>query len=314
MTRFYSSDNIVIYCSDVLDALREMPSESVHCAITSPPYFALRSYLPDGHPDKAKEIGLEASPAAWIDKMVEVFGEVKRVLRRDGLCFVNCGDAYARGGGDHSTGNADTGIRTGRTGRDAMIFKRGSDKPPRGLPAKNLLMMPARLAIALQDDGWILRSDIAWIKRAPMPESCKDRPTKSWEHLFMFAKSGRYYYDAEAVKESAVTDPESKAAMMFGSANGKNNTSEKAHAADLGHRWEIAPSRNMRDVLWLSPEPSNLPHYAAYPRALVRPCVRAGTSERGCCGAMVKKLKIRADLSESEREMVYRRLGAKGVL
>ena len=328
MKPYYQSDSVCVYNADVLDALRAMPSESVHCVITSPPYHGLRDYGtakweggsaecdhkernarndPDRdtrHTDGRdpatqglvgcqdaiqyrdtcrkcgavrvdKQIGLEPTFNDWLVKMVEVFREVKRVLRSDGTCWINCGDGYA---GSQQTGGNGKRRDGGRKRLDELRVSQADVKTVSHLPPKSLLMMPARLAIAMQEDGWLLRSDIAWVKRAPMPESVRDRPSKSYEHLFMFAKSGRYYYDAFAVREPAQDWGTRDRSNMR---NGTTDPKLKHHG--LTDCNSEASGRNLRDVWWLSPEPSNLSHYAAYPRALVRPCIRAGTSEKGCC-------------------------------
>ena len=189
--------SIRLLAGDCRDILQGLPAESVQCVVTSPPYYALRSYLHAEHPDKHREIGSEATPAEYLATMVQVFREIRRVLRADGTCWVNMGDSYAgnteSNGRSHSVIGA-AGNRAGAGERKQGI--RGGAKP------KDLLMMPARLAIALQQDGWWVRSDIIWHKPNPMPESVTDRPTSAHEHVFLLTKSARYYYDADAVREA----------------------------------------------------------------------------------------------------------------
>ena len=180
-----------ILIGDVLVRLRELPDESVNCVVTSPPYWGLRDY------GVAGQIGLEDSPQEFIRKLVVVFREVRRVLRRDGTCWVNMGDCYTdggRGSDDHST-------LEGSRNNQAECRKVDVRTKFTGLKRKDLVGQPWRLAFALQDDGWWLRQDIIWSKPNPMPESVRDRCTKSHEYIFLLTKSRRYYYDAEAILE-----------------------------------------------------------------------------------------------------------------
>ncbi|KAF0093465.1 MAG: Prophage PssSM-02 DNA methylase N-4/N-6 [Puniceicoccaceae bacterium 5H] len=195
------NDLLTILQGDVLERLRELTDNSVQCVVTSPPYWGLRDYGVDG------QIGLEPTPAEFIAKMVAVFAEVRRVLRRDGTCWVNMGDSYATAGSSakeaaqrqHSTrynnGNATgNGCTTWGSRAQPRAKTTGHYKP------KDKLLMPHRLAIALCDDGWWIRSDIVWHKPNPMPESCRDRPTTAHEYLFLLTKSARYFYDADAIR------------------------------------------------------------------------------------------------------------------
>jgi DNA modification methylase len=178
----------MIYTGDSLKILRTLADESVQCAVTSPPYFRLRDYGVKG------QIGLERTIPEYLARLVEVFREVRRVLRDDGTLWVNMGDSYAN---DTKWG----GVTGGRHAMALHGAPVGRVKVQTGLKAKDLMGMPWRLAFALQDDGWYLRSDIIWHKPNPMPDSVKDRPTKSHEYLFLLAKSERYYYDGDAIKE-----------------------------------------------------------------------------------------------------------------
>lgn len=186
---------VKIINADVLEGLKRIADGSVQCVVTSPPYWGLRDYGVDG------QIGLEATPAAFVARMVEVFREVRRVLRKDGTCWVNLGDSYATGTrsargattiqGDH--------VPAGWAGRSQSV-RCGT---PHGIKTKDLVGIPWRVAFALQDDGWWLRQDIIWHKPNPMPESVTDRCTKAHEYVFLLTKAERYFYDAEAVKEKA---------------------------------------------------------------------------------------------------------------
>jgi len=189
----YKSERVTLYCGDCLAVLRQMPEGSVHCVVTSPPYWGLRCYGVDG------QLGLEATPDEFIAKMVEVFAEVRRVLRSDGVCWVNLGDSYNGIGGPGKQNGGPIGP-TAATAIEGTQGRRVS-----GLKPKDLCGIPWRVALALQADGWWLRSDIIWAKPNPMPESCTDRPTKSHEYVFLLTKNSRYYYDAEAIRDESNT-------------------------------------------------------------------------------------------------------------
>ncbi|PIG25463.1 DNA methylase [Janthinobacterium sp. 35] len=193
---------IKILIGDVREQLRTLAADSVHCCVTSPPYWGLRDYGIDG------QIGLEASPAEFIGVMVDVFEEVRRVLRPDGTCWINMGDSYATGAGKVNTapGGGTQGERwTGVRGDDKAPARGPMTQPNRmpqpGLKPKDLCMMPHRLAIALQAAGWWVRQDIVWSKPNPMPESMRDRCTKSHEYIFLLTKSEKYYFDQDAICE-----------------------------------------------------------------------------------------------------------------
>lgn len=188
--------SIQILRGDCRDVLRTLPDASVHCCVTSPPYWGLRSYMPAGHPDKHMEIGSEPTLQAWVDTMVDVFREVRRVLRDDGTVFLNLGDAYAN---DGKWGGA-TGGKQAYLDDDSRE-RVGRQKLHTGLKPKDLMGQPWRVAFALQDDGWWLRQEIIWAKKNPMPESIRDRFTKAHEHVFMLSKSAKYYFDFDAVQE-----------------------------------------------------------------------------------------------------------------
>ena len=171
----------MILAGDCLAQLKTLPDASVQCCVTSPPYWGLRDYGVEG------QLGLESTPDAYVQKMVQVFREVRRVLKDDGTCWVNLGDSYSAGSSNpspkHSTDNV------------GMVRRVGDLAP------KNLVGIPWRVAFALQADGWYLRSDIIWAKPNPMPESVTDRPTKAHEYLFLLTKSERYFYDAKSIGE-----------------------------------------------------------------------------------------------------------------
>lgn len=198
---------------DVRLVLPTLESDSVHCVVTSPPYWGLRSYLPDDHPDKHLEIGSEPSLEEWVATMVEVFREVRRVLRPDGTLWLNLGDAYVGSRRGPDTGGSLQGARANqeqsRLAQRAMVASARRDREPvprsdvfvPGLKAKDMMGQPWRVAFALQADGWWLRQEIIWSKPNPMPESARDRCTKAHEHVFLLSKSERYWFDFDAMQE-----------------------------------------------------------------------------------------------------------------
>ena len=246
---------------DVIDCLRSLPDACVQCVMTSPPYWGLRDYGVKG------QIGLEPTPEEYVEKMVEVFREVWRVLRDDGTLWLNLGDSYNGSwgaGGDYAPG----GLKAGQPkypGRRISALK-----------PKDLVGIPWRVAFALQEDGWYLRSDIIWSKPNPMPESVTDRPTKSHEYIFLLTKRARYFYDADAVREANTgTGWERPHADRHGHGNGEIS-------ADV--RFGNNPAGRNRRTVWEIPtQPTPEAHFATFPEALVEPCIKAGTSERGAC-------------------------------
>lgn len=226
---------------DCEEILRRLPAECVQCVVTSPPYWGLRDYGIKG------QLGLEPTPDEYVEKIVAVFRQVRRVLRKDGTVFLNMGDLYASGG--RGSGGAKQ-----QTNKGSLL---GPKKAPLGLKSKDLCMMPARVALALQADGWWLRSDIIWHKPNPMPESVTDRPTSSHEHVFLLTKAAKYYYDAHAVREKGT------------------------HRPDRNDR--VPAGRNLRNVWTIPTEPFPEAHFATFPTKLVRPCILAGTSAKGAC-------------------------------
>jgi DNA modification methylase len=183
---------------DALDVLRTLGDNTFNCCVTSPPYWCLRDYGVDG------QIGLEATPEEYADRLVGVFQEVRRVLREDGTLWLNLGDSYASGGKGGGGSFMDERRDGAWKGRSSVIGWRSA---PKGLKNKDLVGIPWRVAFALQADGWYLRSDIIWAKPNPMPESVTDRPTRSHEYIFLLSKSARYYYDADAIREETARIP-----------------------------------------------------------------------------------------------------------
>ncbi len=359
---------------DVIERLREMPAESVHCIVTSPPYWSLRDYgveptvwggdpehvhewnlarrmvergagnwtqaangdqLRTGRPQTrfhgdvvaAREntervevadgfcpcgawlgaLGLEPTPDLFVEHMVTVFRELRRVLRRDGTLWLNLGDSYA--GGGRGGNPAESAFRKQATNVGSLI---APSAIPVGLKPKDLLGMPWRLAFALQADGWWLRSAIVWAKPGPMPESVEDRPTRSYEMMFMLSKRPRYFWDGAAIKEVSVSES--------GSGNGYKRPEQLSRGGrGSDEPWQPTASRNARDVWTIASEPMDLQlcrackavyrgveyrrlrsvdeqricrcgasswlsHFATFPTELPRRCILAGTSEHGVCG------------------------------
>lgn len=292
---------------NVLETLKDLPACSVQCVVTSPPYYGLRDYGIDG------QIGLEPTPEAYVEVLVTLFREIRRVLKDDGTVWLNLGDSYW--GGKGSNANLDKGIENriaeGRTiQRPQTRIQNMKVIPTNGkhesIKAKDLVGIPWMVAFALRNDGWYLRSEIIWNKPNPMPESMRDRPTKSHEQIFLFAKSSDYFYDYEAILEPAAYDGR-KDTMMKGSkkykdgsylANGnanslsvkgrerwrfKNlqedgqqpNTIHERRAAGL--KDEVYAVRNKRDVWTISTKPYSGAHFATYPTELIEPCILAGS-------------------------------------
>ena len=253
--------NAQILVGDVRTRLAEIPDASVQTCITSPPYWGLRDYGQD------EQIGLEQSPQDYVDAMVEVFREVKRVLRDDGTVWLNVGDSYA-GSGKGPAGNL------GKKNDERNMEKKHSAIVPDGLKPKDLVGIPWRLAFALQADGWYLRQDIIWAKPNPMPESVADRCTKSHEYIFLLTKSAKYYYDHIAIKEPSVTQDNSNRDR---DASKLNNTPGRTKMGGLKtNNYEM---RNKRDVWFIATKPFKGAHFAVMPEKLVEPSVLAGSQE-----------------------------------
>jgi DNA modification methylase len=248
----------------VLSTLAKLPDESVNCCVTSPPYWGLRDY------GVAGQIGLERTPEEYVAKMVAVFREVRRVLRKDGTCWVNLGDSYCmstRGAG--GAGKQHTNAGSIMRDRRAIV--------PRGHKAKDLVGIPWRVAFALQSDGWYLRSDIIWSKPNPMPESVTDRPTKAHEYLFLLTKSPRYFYDADAVREPGSEN-------SHGGTPIEGGAKQQALRQQVGGRMGIpagSNGRNRRSVWNITTRPFRGAHFAVMPPKLVEPCILAGCPKGG---------------------------------
>jgi DNA modification methylase len=261
--------SVRIINADVMDGLAQLADESVHCVVTSPPYWGLRDYGAPG------QIGLEPTLVEHIATLVEVFREVRRVLRKDGTLWLNYGDAYAGGGGFSPGSPSNATSKSGQYGNQGAL-RAGGAPVGNGFKPKDLLMMPERLAIALQDDGWYVRSRIIWHKVNPMPESVTDRPTKSHEHIWLMSRSPKYFYDADAIKEEGA-EPDRVRNDRIGGANG--HTVRHSPGGMVG----ATQFRNARDVWTIATSPFPEAHFATFPPELAERCIKAGTSEKGCC-------------------------------
>ena len=261
---------------DSTEVMRGMEPESVHCVVTSPPYWGLRDYGVDG------AYGLEPTLDEYIANMVEVFREVRRVLRKDGTLWLNLGDAYAGSWGNYGGQGGPNGQRAKATERfDRPAYDDNGRRPPQsysnnGLKPKDLIGLPWRVAFALQADGWWLRSDIVWAKPNPMPESVTDRPTRAHEYVFLLSKSARYFYDADAIREYSGNGWHGKFAARAPERHAGENRTVPAEQQAMG--------ANIRTVWRISTQGFPGAHFATFPEKLVEPCILAGTSERGVCG------------------------------
>ena len=248
-------DRIII--GDALERLRELPDEIADVCVTSPPYYGLRDYGVDG------QVGLEKTPEEYIDRLVQIFREVRRTLKKDGTLWIVIADSYAGSG-------------------------RGISKKT-GIKNKDLIGIPWMLAFALRTDGWYLRSDIIWNKPNVMPESVKDRCTKCYEHVFMLAKSKTYHFDSEAVLVPAQYDGRketiNKGSSKYADKIVPGKTPQSQHMAGKPHqRWRFKdgkPVKNRRDVWTVSTRPYKGAHFATFPPELIEPCILAGSRPGG---------------------------------
>ena len=268
---------IRLLAGDCRDMLRTLPAGSVHCVVTSPPYFGLRDY------GVAGQIGLEPTPAEYVAELVAVFREVRRVLRSDGTLWLNLGDSYA--GAVGVTGRNDTARETpGGRGGSFRGGERNLTNQRSGCKPKDLLGIPWIVAFALRDDGWWLRQDIIWSKPNPMPESVTDRCTKAHEYLFLLSKSARYWFDADAIADEA-SDWSKKALAGnwirqtdYGTleVSGRNAAGE-----NYADRVRADGKRNKRSVWEVASQPFAEAHFATFPSALIEPCILAGCPPGG---------------------------------
>lgn len=277
-----------ILCGNSVDILRTLPADSVRCCVTSPPYFHLRDYKNE------MQIGMENTVNEYIQRLVEVFREVRRVLTADGTCWINIADGY---GQKFRWGAADTASETQKNNYGTVDFM-GVKKAAVDVQPKNLIGVPWKLAFALQDDGWILRQDIIWHKTNAMPESVKDRCTKSHEYIFLLCKNSKYYFNGEAIAEPLLWNPVeigvrgSRGAfgnpqlLRRGSGNLERKTRPFPSADDGGLAGNIPydyadkTTKNKRDVWSFACSKGGNGHYAAFPDELAETCIKAGSEEK----------------------------------
>jgi len=284
--------SVRILLGDCRERLRGLPDGMAQTCVTSPPYFGLRDYGVDG------QIGLEATPDAFVGAMVEVFREVRRVLRDDGTLWLNLGDSYAN---DGKWGGSTGGKHVSSLHGDSGI---GRQKRMTGLKPKDLIGIPWRVAFALQADGWYLRQDIIWAKPNPMPESVRDRCTKSHEYIFLLSKGPRYYFDANAIAEGLAPASVARLAQDVEAQAGSQRVPGKTNGAMKavgGRRRGVPPRheglessdqsgldqverggrRNKRSVWTVATQPFREAHFATYPPELIEPCILAGSPRGG---------------------------------
>jgi len=281
-----------IYNMDCMEGLKQLPDNSINCCVTSPPYWGLRDYGVDG------QIGLEVTPAEYVGRMVEVFKEVKRVLRADGTLWLNLGDSYAGYWGDKKAREenrpsmADTNGWTNGFNMNARPdFHNAFDEMK--IKPKDLVGIPWMVAFALRADGWYLRQDIIWHKPNPMPESVKDRCTKAHEYIFLLSKSQHYYYDYEAIKEPCTTNENRPFGAVREREYGYNSKHLKARGYKVkqgsteyplqhkGKDIESNSTRNKRSVWTVTTKPFKEAHFATFPPDLIKPCILAGCPKNG---------------------------------
>lgn len=272
-----------ILAGDVMDCLKQLDEKSVNCCVTSPPYWRLRDYGNDG------QLGMEPTIGEYIEKMTEVFSAVHRVLKNDGTLWLNMGDSYVAGGawGGGGAGN------TSSTWKARVKARTKTPKQP-GLKRKDMVGAPWRLALALQADVWYLRSDIIWHRPNPMPESVKDRPTKSYEHIFLLSKRPQYFYDQDAVNQPVTGNSHPRG----GGINKKIRVQQAEISRAFNRKRKAAPqprqnpsfsaavnelvdTRNLRDVWTIPTQPRAEAHFASFPDEIPRRCILAGCPRGG---------------------------------
>lgn len=283
--------DVKVHLGDALEQLAAMRAESVHCIVTSPPFWGLRDY------GEERQIGLEATPEEWCARLVGVMREARRVLRHDGTLWLEVGDTYST---RWSSRQGDSRRGMGVEEREAR-----NGPAPAGFKTKELIGAPWMLAFALRADGWFLRSDIIWHRPNPMPESVLDRPTKSHSYVFLLAKRQRYFYDADAIREPLAAE----SIARYGRASRYDDTAEidavpyratrprgskrrtvregvdtrGGGQGDGEMGWDLALGANARTLWSIPTQPTPFEHYATFPEELARRCIAAGTSEKGCC-------------------------------
>lgn len=290
MSLHMDDGDLRLHVGDALEVLRTLPAGSVDSCVTSPPYWGLRDYGADG------QIGLEATPAAFVERLTAVFEEVRRVLAPHGTLWLNLGDSYAAnisgGLGGSTLTKGGTQTPHNRVQRNGRQF---------GVKPKDLVGIPWRVAFALQDAGWWLRSDIIWAKPNPMPESVTDRPTKAHEYLFLLAAGPRYYYDADAIREADVGGDNSRSVLTQPEPSGGIMPPHLGIRAAAGR---VGAGRNARSVWSIPTQPYPEAHFATFPEELPRRCILAGTPERVCrtCGEPSRRVTEQRPTGQTQRQ------------
>lgn len=306
-----------ILIGDVRNKLQDLEEQSVQTVVTSPPYWGLRDY------GESAQIGLEQTPDEYVSQMVNVFREVWRVLKDDGTLWLNIGDSYA------SARDSKAVPDSLRNGDGTAVGKAANRNPANlksaGLKHKDLVGIPWRVAFALQADGWYLRQDIIWAKPNPMPESVKDRCTKSHEYIFLLTKSTKYYFDNEAIKEPAVVGYKSNEFIPKSAKDLMDTTKIKSAATSASsnnRNDDLIMTRNKRDVWTINNKAFKGAHFAVMPEALVEPCILAGSKENdlildpftgsGTVGVVAKRLKrnfVGVELNPEYAQIAENRIG-----
>ena len=292
-------DDLRILQGSAIEKLKELDDQSIQTVVTSPPYWGLRNYNVDG------QLGLEATPQEYVQKLVEIFREIRRVLKDDGTVWLNLGDSYA---GSRPMGTSDNEIDAYGTVNKSLKPTGAQGKLVAGLKPKDLVGIPWRVAFALQEDGWYLRQDIIWNKPNPMPESVLDRCTKSHEYIFLLSKSERYYYENELIKEPTI---------RVGAKNTIGGTKYPGTYQNKGvtkNRYEDMGLKNKRSVWNITTKPYKAAHFATFPTELPETCIKAGTRENdvvldpfagaGTTGLVALKNKRHAVLIELNPEYI----------
>ena len=293
----YQDNDIIVYHKSCFN-MSELPDKSIQTVVTSPPYWGLRDYGVEG------QLGLEPTPEEYVNNLVKVFREVKRVLRDDGTVWLNLGDSYA--GSNQGAGTVNpTPKQASNRGTGYMLTESHVSKLAKidGLKPKDLVGIPWRVAFALQADGWWIRSDIIWAKPNPMPESVTDRPTKSHEYIFLLSKSKRYYYDGEAIKEPQA-DISVRRAFSTNNVSARKDAATNVYAISGRAQDETYKRmresvlagepqyRNKRSVWTVATKPYKEAHFATFPEKLIEPCILAGASDKACeiCGSPFERV------------------------
>ncbi len=317
---YYADDTVTLHLGDTLNTLRTLPDTAANCIVTSPPYYGLRDYGTDG------QYGLEATPGEYVERMRSVFAEARRVLADDGTLWLNLGDSYVAS----APGKRRSSGLQGRS-QEISTPEGVGDKSRCGIPAKNLIGIPWRVALALQDDGWILRNEIIWHKPNAMPESIRDRLSSRHEHLFLLTKSPRYAFDLDAIREphepGSLQSQDLRRRNPSAPGKGAHAPEQKPHGGLSAGLRDLNPQgRNPGDVWSITTRPYQAAHFATFPIDLPLRCIKAGCrpggtvldpfSGSGTTGAAARQLGRRyigIDLNPAYHDLAKARF-AQGVL